>query len=125
MHARSGKRPLDTEINVVPFIDLMAVTIAFLLITAVWTQAGALPASRSGGAGEATEDPARELRLTAKGVSLGAGPLVSLDELEKQLAGTHTVVITTDDDVAYDDLIRVIDTCRAARVEGVSVSPAT
>ncbi len=124
MHARSGKRPLDTEINVIPFIDLMAVTIAFLLITAVWTQAGTLPASRAGGAGDAAEE-ARALTLTAKGVSLGTGPLVSLEELEKQLAGTHSVVITTDDDVAYDDLIRVIDTCRAAKVEGVSVSPAT
>lgn len=55
----------------------------------------------------------------------GAGPAFSLDALEKALAGTHSVVITTDDDVAYDDLIRVVDTCRAARVDGVSVSPAT
>src|SRR5689334_2019400 len=108
MHDRSARRPLDTEINVIPFIDLMAVTIAFLLITAVWTQAGSLPASRAGGAGEATEET-RALTLTAKGVSFGTGPVVSLEELEKQLAGAHSVVITTDDDVAYDDLIRVID----------------
>ncbi len=125
MHARAAKRPLDTEINVVPFIDLMAVTIAFLLITAVWTQTGSLPASRAGGTPGETVEDSRELRLTAKGVSLGAGPVVTLAELEHQLAGTHSVVITTDDDVAYDDLIRVIDTCRAARVEGVSVSPAS
>jgi biopolymer transport protein ExbD len=32
-----GKRALDSEINMIPFIDLLMVTIAFLLITAVWS----------------------------------------------------------------------------------------
>ena len=32
----SGKREMNTEINMIPFIDLLMVTIAFLLITAVW-----------------------------------------------------------------------------------------
>src|ERR1043165_1282052 len=32
-----GKRAMNSEINMVPFIDLLMVTIAFLLITAVWT----------------------------------------------------------------------------------------
>ncbi len=32
-----GKRSLDSEINMIPFIDLLMVTIAFLLITAVWS----------------------------------------------------------------------------------------
>ena len=33
-----GKRKsLDSDINMIPFIDLLFVTIAFLLITAVWT----------------------------------------------------------------------------------------
>jgi biopolymer transport protein ExbD len=31
------KRALDSEINMIPFIDLLMVTIAFLLITAVWS----------------------------------------------------------------------------------------
>jgi hypothetical protein len=30
------KRPSNSEINMIPFIDLLMVTIAFLLITAVW-----------------------------------------------------------------------------------------
>ena len=34
----SGKRrTLDSEINMIPFIDLLMVTISFLLITAVWS----------------------------------------------------------------------------------------
>jgi biopolymer transport protein ExbD len=32
----SRKKSLNTEINMIPFIDLLMVTIAFLLITAVW-----------------------------------------------------------------------------------------
>ena len=33
-----GRRALDTDINMVPMIDLLMVTIAFLLLTAVWSQ---------------------------------------------------------------------------------------
>ncbi len=32
----SGKRPANADINMIPFIDLLMVTVAFLLITAVW-----------------------------------------------------------------------------------------
>lgn len=40
-----GKRKtLDSEINMIPFIDLLFVTIAFLLITAVWTHMARLNA---------------------------------------------------------------------------------
>ena len=31
-----GKRAVNSEINMIPFIDLLMVTVAFLLITAVW-----------------------------------------------------------------------------------------
>src|SRR5689334_24285351 len=40
-----SKRALDTEINMVPMIDLLMVTISFLLITAVWTQSSRLDAN--------------------------------------------------------------------------------
>jgi biopolymer transport protein ExbD len=33
---KGGKRATNSDINMVPFIDLLMVTIAFLLITAVW-----------------------------------------------------------------------------------------
>ncbi len=32
-----GRKKLDSEINMIPFIDLLMVTISFLLITAVWS----------------------------------------------------------------------------------------
>ena len=41
----SGKRrTLDSEINMIPFIDLLMVTISFLLITAVWSHMACLNA---------------------------------------------------------------------------------
>ena len=124
MHS-AGKKPLDTEINVVPFIDLMAVTIAFLLITAVWTQAGALPAAQSAGHGEPTDEVALSLRLSTRGVAVGSGEPMPLTELVPRLTGARSANIVTDDDVRYDELVRLIDTCRGAGVIGISVSPAS
>ena len=33
---KSGRKSLDSEINMIPMIDLLMVTVSFLLITAVW-----------------------------------------------------------------------------------------
>jgi biopolymer transport protein ExbD len=41
----SGRRELNMEVNMVPMIDLLMVTIAFLLVTAVWSQLARLNAS--------------------------------------------------------------------------------
>jgi biopolymer transport protein ExbD len=42
--AKGGRRSLDSEINMIPMIDLLMVTIAFLLITAVWSHMARLNA---------------------------------------------------------------------------------
>jgi biopolymer transport protein ExbD len=42
---RSGRRSVDSEINMIPMIDLLMVTISFLLITAVWTHMSRVEAS--------------------------------------------------------------------------------
>ncbi|MEZ4302110.1 MAG: biopolymer transporter ExbD [Polyangiaceae bacterium] len=41
----SKKRATNSDINMIPFIDLLMVTIAFLLITAVWTTSSRLNAN--------------------------------------------------------------------------------
>src|SRR2546428_12434739 len=46
---KGGKKPLDAQINLVPFIDLLSCCISFLLITAVWTQIAGLQVASSGG----------------------------------------------------------------------------
>jgi len=39
---KGGKKSMDSEINLVPFIDLLSCLISFLIVTAVWTQIAAL-----------------------------------------------------------------------------------
>lgn len=41
-----GRRTVDSNVNMVPMIDLLLSTIAFLLMTAVWTQTGAVRAAQ-------------------------------------------------------------------------------
>ncbi len=40
-----GKRPMNAEINMIPFVDLLLVTVAFLLVTAVWVSHARLTAN--------------------------------------------------------------------------------
>ena len=54
--SKGGKKPLDATINLVPFIDLMAVTISFLIMTAVWTQIGRLQVASAGAIRRPTQD---------------------------------------------------------------------
>jgi biopolymer transport protein TolR len=146
---KGGKKPLDTAINLVPFIDLMAVTISFLILTAVWTQIGKLQVSQAGG--PSTEEPPpeqitktvqltvtitpEELRITAdqstfdpipltKGAD-GKLDLTKLTERIKQLKvdfpDQAAVTLSTDDKVRYDVLVRVIDECLGAGLPQISV----
>lgn len=45
---KKGKKSLDAELNLVPFIDLLSCLISFLLITAVWTQISKVHAQSTG-----------------------------------------------------------------------------
>ncbi|APR99467.1 ExbD/TolR family protein [Pajaroellobacter abortibovis] len=62
-----GRRKVDSEINMVPFIDLLMVTISFLLLTAVWSHMARLnaeaqlPGPASSGANQ--EDKEKKLHF--------------------------------------------------------------
>jgi biopolymer transport protein ExbD len=61
---RGARRALDSELNMVPFIDLLMVTIAFLLVTAVWTQMARIEAdAQVPGAGPARGDDEARLHV--------------------------------------------------------------
>lgn len=67
-----GKRPLDAELNLVPFIDLLVCCICFLLITAVWTQLAQVEVSQKGKSSAAeSEDKPPEVQIQV-GVLVGA-----------------------------------------------------
>jgi biopolymer transport protein ExbD len=61
--SRGGRRSLDSEINMIPMIDLLMVTISFLLITAVWSHMSRLNADAQvpGTPGPTTEPLPRQL----------------------------------------------------------------
>jgi biopolymer transport protein TolR len=142
-----GKKPLDMTINLVPFIDLMAVTICFLIMTAVWTQIGRLQVSQSGGPSDPSDAPDTTLPVTLvitdKELRLSAGPtafdpiaitrdaknrmdLSKLQErfkmLKDQTPNQSSITLQTDDNVHYEDLVRVIDGCIGSGLPNVSVS---
>jgi biopolymer transport protein ExbD len=41
---KSGKKSVNADLNLVPYIDLLTCMVAFLLITAVWSQLARLEA---------------------------------------------------------------------------------
>jgi biopolymer transport protein TolR len=148
---KGGKKPLDTSINLVPFIDLMAVTIVLVIMSAVWTQLGRLQVSQSGqSASEEQPDvnkpPPPSLLITEKELKLSVGGLqydpipitrddkgrVDLKKLVENLGKVKTeqpdqasITLQTEDNVLYEDLVRIIDTCIGAQFPSVSVSPAS
>jgi len=106
-----GKRAMNGDINMIPFIDLLMVTVAFLLITAVWVtnaqiKANArVPASTS----ELPPTPVEQAKVLDLSVYEGkfvlawkvGADVVSTRELERpKPAG---------DVVRYDELARTIE----------------
>ncbi len=148
---KSGKKPLDTAINLVPFIDLMAVTISFLIMTAVWTQIGRLQVSQAGGPSDPDQEETdkktipltllitdKDLKLTAGGTAYDPMPLTrgssgklelvklieKLKEIKTQIPDQTTITLQTEDSVRYEDLVNIIDECIGSGLPQVSVSAA-
>lgn len=59
-----GKKPVDSDIPLVPFIDLLLCCIMFLLVTAVWNQLARISANQQAPGQEAAIDqPPQEDRI--------------------------------------------------------------
>jgi len=141
---KGGKKPLDTAINLVPFIDLMAVTISFLIMTAVWTSISKLQVAQAGGPSSDTPPDDKALNLTlvisergytlqASGATYADIPMANskydvksledkLSALHKQFPDQHQITIQSEDKVKYIDLVKAIDECVGNKLDAVSVS---
>lgn len=126
-----GKKSVDAQINMVPMIDLLVSCIAFLLMTAVWIQTGALQASQPRGAPNQTPDQQTEpqdqlkVQISSTGFRIGvnaadmrdvAGGPTRFDELRRQLTERHRanqqnreVWLQPDGTVNYGEIINVMD----------------
>jgi biopolymer transport protein ExbD len=145
---KKGKKSLDANINLVPFIDLLSCCISFLLITAVWTQISGLQVASSGGPADGEKKPDQtidvKLQLTDKGYSLtmvGAAieiPKISsagslgydlkalaekLKTLKASLPDQQAITVQPEDGVAYGDLVSTVDTCIGQKLRNVTVAP--
>jgi biopolymer transport protein ExbD len=70
--SKSGRRTVDQEVNMVPFIDLLMVTVSFLLVTAVWTSMARMPAetrlpSEKGHLQQKDDPPAMRVKVNGEG----------------------------------------------------------
>lgn len=126
-----GKKSVDAQINMVPMIDLLVSCIAFLLMTAVWTQIGAVQAQQPRGApapDQPQDQPQDQLKIQISPTNLKIGVNATdmhditstgnqrydelrrlLDERKRANQQNREVWLQPDTAVQYDDIIRVMD----------------
>jgi len=146
---KGGKKALDAELNLIPFIDLLIVNICFLLITAVWVQMARIKVSQKGkgSAADKSEDTPPELRIkvvvlvgddgytiTAGGERLvipKQGQVYDTEKLGKQLREIKTrmpnkedITVASEDGIQYKHLIRAMDVALAQHFTQIQVSDA-
>jgi len=122
---------VDSNVNMVPMIDLLISVIAFLLMTAVWVQTGALNAAqpRNAPSPETSTPPEPvdqlKVRINVTEISVGLGaadahPITAgpnqLEELRTELRRRHQTTPTNREvwiqpelAVAYNSIIEVMD----------------
>jgi biopolymer transport protein ExbD len=145
-HGGGGRRALDHEIPLVPFIDLLLCCIMFLLVTAVWNQLSSIEASTPSPSATGTLDrPAPDvqpltIRVSQEGYHLvgDAGDELRVPRTEDALdvAGLREhlavrrrvapnerdVVVSAEDGVAYAELVLTMDAAIGSGFDRVSLS---
>jgi biopolymer transport protein TolR len=135
------KKPLNAELNLVPYIDLLTCMVAFLLITAVWTQLARLQIGQRGpGPGEIEAAPMDKIAVVVHddGFNLVVGndqkPLpkkageLDYATLAAELAAvkrTHPdrtdAQVVSADDIVFDKLVRTMDATMSAGFPDLSL----
>jgi len=122
-----GRKTVDSEIPLVPFIDLLLCCVMFLLVTAVWNQLAAVDASTPNATGDArpvdapvdTPPVYLELTRTDVGVSFpdGSRSRVALEALPMVLQHLDEALVLEmlpDDDVPHEGVVRALSLLRGA-----------
>jgi biopolymer transport protein TolR len=142
---KGGKRSLTADLNLVPYIDLLTCMVAFLLITAVWTQLAQLKISQHGKGGDVEQEPPMAkiaVVVGQDGINLvvnqeremvpdknGQPDWSSLGALLKKAKDLYPdkndVQIASEDSVLFDRLTGVMDATIAAGFPTVSLVPSS
>jgi biopolymer transport protein ExbD len=139
---KGGRRSLDAALNLVPFIDLLSCCIAFLLITAVWTQLARIEVTQPAGSTLESAPPTLELTLVmdpsgftlsqstgeSRQIPARAGDFdyPKLLDVLRAVKAAHpdqkALTLRSDDRIPYRQLIRAMDTAIAADLPSISVA---
>ena len=140
---KGGKKSVNADLNLVPYIDLLTCMVAFLLITAVWSQLARLEAHQKG-QGQAGEDtpPEKVFKLVvvvnADGYNLVAdqdqqpipkkGDQYDLEKLASELkkikethADKNDIQVASEDTIKFETLVRTMDVALSARFPDISL----
>lgn len=142
-----GKKSVDSEIPLIPFIDLLLCCVMFLLVTAVWNRLARLDANQqvpSTNAPPDSQPPEETIRLylqvTQQGYTIAssAGERIDIpkngDEYDGETLRTrlqerraaepnrHDIIVAPEDGVRYADVIAGMDTAIGEGYTEVSLS---
>jgi len=137
-----GDNKLNTDLNLVPFIDLLSTLVLFLLVTTVWLQIAVIPtAVDTKGKSAAVASPKTQLsvRLSTNGHQItwpGGKGNQSVGKKQKgydydrlksvvltilKTAKTDSAAVTADDSVDYGSVIQTIDELKLAGLTSVAL----
>jgi len=144
---KGGKKPVDSELNLVPYIDLLTCMVTFLLITAVWTQLARIDVTQKGQAqsAEQTDEKPPETRLVVvvneDGFLIAGGAagdqkpikkkegkydydtlMAILKEVKKTYPDKRDVHIASDDGIQYQFIIQTMDTALTAQFPDIALT---
>lgn len=144
--SKGGKKSLNVDLNLVPFIDLMTVCVTFLLLTAVWTQTNRINIDQSVAKPqkiEQKEPPKRLIVMVDKNgytvkwaderpepIPMSGGKYnkealkAKLKELKEKVPKDQKVMVAPEDSVSYDDMIGAMDVCNQVGLDNIMVADA-
>lgn len=142
-----GKKSVDSEIPLVPFIDLLLCCVMFLLVTAVWNRLARLDANQQVPGQSAPQDappPEETIRLylqvtqTGFAIASSAGERIDipkngdtydtetlrtrLQERRQAEPNRHDIIVAPEDGVEYADVIAAMDLALGEQFTEVSLS---
>jgi biopolymer transport protein TolR len=140
------KKPLSADLNLVPYIDLLTCMVAFLLITAVWTQLARLEVQQKGQGEVDSQTVVEQLRVAVAvhegGFNLivgsdqrpiplkpdGAGGALDYARLEAELRVVKQqhpdktdIQVLSADAMAFGTLVKTMDAVMSAGFPAVSL----
>ena len=130
-HRSSSRRRTISEINMVPFIDVMLVLLIIFMVTAPLITPSVVDLPSVGKAAKQPDqvvqivigkDESLDLKTQDKTVRIGLRDIAAAVNLAQAGAANPAVVISADRNVKYEAVVQVMDTLQRAGVQRVGLS---